>query len=73
MRNDPLPWEDRQPIDDEYENTAFLEELWQRRLVKEDVIINILQSILDPSEMNKQSAKTAAQIIMLFLEATSDA
>ena len=73
MRNDPLPWEDREPIDDEYENSAYLEEVWQRRLVKEDVIINILQSIHDLSGMNKQSAKTAAQIVMLFLEATSDA
>lgn len=73
MRNNPLPWEDSQPIDSDYENTAYLEELWQRRLVKQDVIGNILESIHDLSGINNQSVKAATQIVMLFLEATSDA
>ena len=73
MRNDPLPWEYNQPTDSDYENTAYLEELWQRRLVKEDVIVKILEYIHDLSGINNQSVKAAAQIVMLFLEATSDA
>ena len=73
MRNNPFPWDDDQPIDSECENTAYLEELWQRRLVKEDVIVKILESIHVLSGINKQSVKATTQIVMLFLEATSDA
>ena len=73
MRNNPFPWEDNQPIDSGYENIVYLEELWQRRLVKEDAIVKILESIHDLSGINNQSVKAAAQIVMLFLEATSDA
>lgn len=73
MRNNPFLWEDSQPIDSEHENIAYLEELWQRRLIKEDVIVKILESIHDLNGSNNQSVKAAAQIVMLFLEATSDA
>lgn len=73
MRNNPFPWEDNQQIDSEHENIIYLEELWQRRLMKEEVIVKILESLHDLSGMNNQSVKAAAQIVMLFLEATSDA